>query len=158
MEELQKIEAEAMAKSELLKAQMPMEVEKERIKVEAATQKEIAQGKAAVEERQAIAQIEAGAKQEELALKKYEIDQKLAVEREKMQLEIAKAHADAIGKQVLGLNDAAGKGVENSGLMLLDALTSLKNPPKSKPRKMRIVRDENGDMTGAEEVDEEEAA
>lgn len=153
--EIQKIEAQAAADKALKESELPFEVEKARIETEAAAEKERAQSQAAVDEAVAIAKIEAANKADELALKRYEIDEKIKLEREKMNNEIMKAKAASIGKEVAGLNDLASKPAKDAGPQLLELIQRMSEPKK--PRKARVVRDENGDMAGIEEYEEDAA-
>jgi hypothetical protein len=161
--EIQKIEAQAMADKSLKEAELPFEVEKAKLETAAAAEKERAQSQAAVDEAIAIAQIEARDKQADRDLKRYEVDQKIALEREKMAQdariaetqrshELEKHKADSIGKEVFGLNEMANKPAKDAGPKLVEILEKM-----AKPRKIKIVRDENDNMIGAED-DTSEAA
>jgi hypothetical protein len=134
--------------------------------VEAAREKEIVQSQAAVEERKAIAAIESGAKSEELALKKYEIDTKAQIERERMQQDIAREHAKSFGDSVTKLNDNATAPAQDAGPQLLEVIAGLRTAfddvkeavkSQNKPKKRRIVKDENGEVVGIEDYEDEVA-
>jgi hypothetical protein len=153
--EIQQIEAQSAAKAQELQMTLPFEMQAKQMDVEAAKQKEIVQSQAAVEERAAIAQIEAQGKADELALKKYEIDTKAQVEREKMQFTAvssekdrdasvqqaaAKSFSDGIAKNEAG--EAKDKPKQDDTLKELIATL---NKPK------RFVRDpKTGDISGIE--------
>lgn len=158
--EIQKIEAQASADQAAKQAELPFEIEKARLETEAAAEKERAQSQAAVDEAIAIADIEAANKAEELALKRYEIDQKIAIEREKLAFDrenaeaqrksdVDKVRAGSIGKEVAGLNDMANKPAKDAGPVLLELIQKMSEPKKA--RAVKIIRDENGDMVGAQE-------
>lgn len=163
--ELQKIEAQAMADAQLKKQELemtlPFELQHKQIDVQAAKEKEIAQGQAAVDQAIAQAQIDSQSKQEELALKRYEIDLKAQIEREKMahdaklaqdtnhaniQKEQAKSFGDSITKQ----NEEATKPAKDAGPQLLELVKSLQETVKAANAPKRIIRDKNGDIAGVE--------
>jgi hypothetical protein len=159
--EIQVIEAKSAADMQAKQADIPMEIEKERIKVEAAKQKEIAQGQAAVEERIAIAKINANAKAGELELKRYEIDEKIRLGRDKMAQEreiaeqgrdneLQRRKADSIGRELANLNTMASAPAKDSGETLLQVLQSMQ-----KKKRAKVVRDANGDMESVEFEDVE---
>ena len=162
--EIQQIEAKAAADLQLRQAEIPLELQMKQIDTEAAKAKEIAQGQAAVEERVAIAQIESQAKQDELALKKYEIDTKATIEREKMahdarvaeqtrNQEIDREKAKSFGDSVTKMNDMANKPAKDAGPMLADLIEKL-----SKPKKRKIIYNADGDVEGIEDVDTPDVA
>jgi hypothetical protein len=101
--EMMKIQAQSAAKMQELQATMPFEAELKKMDVDAAREKEVVQSQAAVEEKIAIAKIDEQAKQNELLLKKYEIDTKAQIEREKIDaqssMETNKLAADANNTQ-----------------------------------------------------------
>jgi hypothetical protein len=158
--EIQRIEAQAKADVELRNTEIPLEIEKAKIETAAAAEKERAQSQAAVDEAIAIAKIEAQDKQADRDLKYYEIDEKLAFEREKIaksqEDEIAKRKADSIGKHLTSMNDMANKPAKDAGPLLVELIEKM-NAPK-KPRRARITRDENDNAIIEELDDDSEAA
>jgi hypothetical protein len=149
--ELQKIEAQAMADKALREAEMPLEMRKMELEVQAAAEKERAQSQAAVDEAIALAEIQATDKQSERDLKYYEINQRLAFEREKLALdqenaaeksriELQKHAAGQIGEKIANMQKEGKESEKQS------ELAKALNAPK------RVIRDENGEITGIEPV------
>ena len=149
--ELQKIEAQAMADKALKEAELPFEVEKARIEMAAAAEKERAQSQAAVDEAIAIAQIEAKDKEADRALKMYEIDAKIALEREKMEND--KAIAAEQRQNDFQKHQAASmsKEIAQAAKPDLQQQAREKKEGKPKPRKFQITRDKDGKMASIEE-------
>jgi hypothetical protein len=149
--EIQQIEAKAMADKMLREMEIPMEMELKKMDVQAAAEKERAQGQAAVEEKIAIAQIDSQAKQDELALKKYEIDTKAQIEREKMA--VAERTAEAQRAQEVEKEKAKSFG---------DSLNKIDKQSKDDEKEeraqriamaeKRVVRDASGEILGIKPV------
>jgi hypothetical protein len=155
--EIQVIEAQAAAKTQELQATMPIELEMKRMDVEAAREKEIVQSQAAVEERAAIAQIQAGAKQQELDLKKYEIDMRAQIEREKMSQSVDQAKAKSFGDSIVNMGKKAKTPAKDSGVELLQVIAELKDSLKAANRPKRVIRNAQGDIEAVEPYDKETA-
>ena len=166
--EIQVIEAQAAAKAQELQASMPIELEMKRMDVEAQREKEIVQSQAAVEERAAIAQIEAQGKADELALKKYEIDTKKDIELLKIQqgsvdaekdrnANVEQAKAKSFGDSVTKMNETAEKPAKDAGPQLLQIVQELKETLKAANKPRRVIRNAQGDIEGVEPYEKESA-
>lgn len=160
--ELQVVEAKAMADVQKRQAELPVEMQMKELDVQAAREKEIVQSEAAVEERKAVSAIEAKAKAQELALKKYEIDMKVQIEREKMAhdaaiaekqqaADVQKEKARSFGDTVTKQEEEANGPAKAAGPKLVELVQAL-----SKPRKRKLIYNDNGDVEGIEDMPDAE--
>ena len=147
--EMQKMQAEVAAQKELKTMELQFEKQFKELEINANTQKEIAQSQAAVEERTAVVQIESADKDKDRHLKQYEIDEKLKLEWAKLGVTRETSEANILLKLK---QDGDAKAAAEQDNLKREAERHEDIERTSKPKRVQFIRDENGELAGAEQL------
>jgi len=147
--EMMKIQATTQAEMQIKQMELGLQKELKQLEMQANTQKEIAQSQAAVEERTAVVAIEAQDKDKDRALKQYEIDERNRIEWAKLGVTRETAEANILLK-IKQEQDAKAAAEKAEAQKTTERQEDVER--SSKPKRVQFIRDENGELAGAEQI------
>jgi len=147
--EMMKIQATTQAEMQIKQMELNLQKELKQLEMQANTQKEIAQSQAAVEERTAVVAIEAQDKDKDRALKQYEIDERNRIEWAKLGVTRETAEANILLKLK---QEQDAKAAAEQAEMKKSTERQEDIERSSKPKRVQFIRDENGELAGAEQL------